>query len=444
VYRTECHYDADSDHRRKGALKRDIQSLQQQNDALDVIVASLRALPVDEAISLFHSLRSDTSPDALADALRNNVKLPPSFASQTLEADFARQISPAPTKSRFDKKPLPLSRESSTDDSPSISSTATPAEPPAVWFAAPEDAELVQHLLNLYFCWVHPFYQLFSRDHFLHDMGRGRTEFCSAMLVNALLAIACHYSDRPAARTAGGGSNTAGDHFFAEAKRLLDRTEKPSLTTVQALGIMSVREASQGRDSNGYQYAGRCVRMALEMGLHLSGMGSGKRPSEVDDLEVRRVTFWGVFNLETFVSLFSVRWSASTLTEGSMTSVGFGRLSQLPRAAADIPKPAILDRTENQTWRPYEDANLAVSPSAEQLSRSMLFTEHLSKLSELASDMVNTFYAPRDRFTSRGLANAYALFQQWRHGLPDAFRLENTALPHVLILHMYYYACILQ
>lgn len=130
----------------------------------------------------------------------------------------------------------------------------------------------------------------------MHDMGSGRTEFCSAMLVNALLSMACHYSDRPFTRTDPNNAATAGDAFFAEAKRLLDLTDKPSLTTVQALAIMSLREASHGHDSNGYQYAGRCVRMALELGLHLSVIGSGLGAAEV---EVRRVTFWGVFNLET-------------------------------------------------------------------------------------------------------------------------------------------------
>ena len=297
VYRTECNYDADSDHRRKGALKRDIQSLQQQNDALDVVVASLRSLPEAEAISLLHSLRNDASPETLASALRSDVRLPHSFAPQTLEADLARQISPASTSSRFESKTI--SRESSTDESQSLSGTATPMETAATWFRTPQDAEFVEHLLNLYFCWIHPFYQLFSRDHFVHEMGRGGTEFCSAMLVNALLAFACHYSDRPSARTDNDNPCTSGDYFFAEAKRLLDRTNQPSLTTVQALGVMSIRETSQGRDSNGYQYAGRCVRMALELGLHLSVIGSGLRPAE---FETRKITFWGVFNLETFVS----------------------------------------------------------------------------------------------------------------------------------------------
>ena len=127
-----------------------------------------------------------------------------------------------------------------------------------------------------------------------------------------------------------------------------------------------------------------------------------------------------------------------------MLSVAFGRLSQLPRAAADIPKPAINDRTENQTWRPYEDTNLASSQSAEQPAQAMAFTEQLSRLSELASDMVNTFYAPRDKLTKDGLASAYAMFQNWYQNLPTIFWLENTALPHVLVMHMYYHTCVLQ
>ncbi|KAK3055380.1 hypothetical protein LTR09_003934 [Extremus antarcticus] len=92
--------DADSDHRRKGALKRDPQSLQQQNDALDVIVASLRSLPETEAVSLLHNLRNETSPEMLAAALRSNVRLPHSYTPQTLEADLADEV----TQTRADPR----------------------------------------------------------------------------------------------------------------------------------------------------------------------------------------------------------------------------------------------------------------------------------------------------------------------------------------------------
>lgn len=298
VYRTECSYDADGDHRRKGALKRDIQSLQQQNDALDVIVASLRSLPEQESIALLHSLRSDADADAIADSLRSNVRLPHSFAPQTLEADFAQQRISTPVSTPYGTPslPPPLSRNHSGDSQNQGSSVTSAGEQPANWLRIPQDPDFIEHLLNLYHCWVHPFYAFVSWDHFVRDMGHGRTDFCSPMLVNAILAFSCHYSDRPMARTDPNDPSTAGDQFYAEAKHHADHLDQPSIPAVQALGIMSLRETSAGRDSNGYQLAGRCVRMALELGLHLSVLKNGMRPPEA---EVRKVVFWAVFNLET-------------------------------------------------------------------------------------------------------------------------------------------------
>lgn len=225
-------------------------------------------------------------------SLRANVRLPPSFAPQTLEADFAQHLSSTPSGSSA------VSREQSIDGRQRSLTSAACDDTSAVWFQVPQDVEFVEHLLSLYFCWAHPFLPFFSREYFLQDMERGKTDFCSPLLVNAVLAFACHYSDRPGARADPNNSSTAGDTFFAEAKRLLERNEKSCLTTVQALGVMSARECSRGNDSTAYQLAGRCLRMALELGLHLSVIGSGLRTSEV---EVRKITFWAVFNLETYV-----------------------------------------------------------------------------------------------------------------------------------------------
>ncbi|KAK3072237.1 hypothetical protein LTR53_007185 [Teratosphaeriaceae sp. CCFEE 6253] len=301
VYRTECSYDADSDHRRKGALKRDIQTLQQQNDALEVIVASLQSLPEDEAVSLLHSLRGDSSFDVVAASLRANVRLPSSYGAQTLEADFAEEISQSTAtgstaESSTSTRAHVQQSSFEADDNAQVASTLT--ERRDTWFRNPQDAEFVEHLLNLYFAWVHTFYHLFPRELFLRDMSHGSTDHCSALLVHAVMALGCHYSDRAAARMDPSNPATAGDHFFAEAKRLLDSDDKARVTSVQALGIMATRECSQGRESSGYQYAGRSLRMALELGLHLSVIGSGLRSSES---EARKITFWGVFNLETQV-----------------------------------------------------------------------------------------------------------------------------------------------
>ena len=217
----------------------------------------------------------------------------------------------SPTQSHFSQSldPDPAdpqsSRSTSSNSNDSRVSAQSPFERPqgttttrtsTMWSVPTQDTNFVEHLLDVYFTWVHPFCQLFSAGHFKSDMTGGMTGFCSGILVNAILATACNYSDRPCARSNPDDPATAGDRFFEEAKRLLDETTGSSLTTIQALGIMSTRETLHGRDGNGYQYGGRCVRMALEMGLHLSTAGRGLSPSEMD---ARQITFWGVFNLET-------------------------------------------------------------------------------------------------------------------------------------------------
>lgn len=267
---------------------------------MDVIVASLRALPEADSINLLHSLRADDNNEGIAASLQTNVRLPHSFGPQTLESEFvqhmthpdsARAQSDVPTN---DPSLSPSQYRQNSEDMPSGGGITY--QNPSVWFRTPPDPEFIEHLMDLYFTWVHPFYQLFSQDRFLMDYKRGETGHCSALLVNAIAAFACSYSDRRTARDNVDDPNSAGDQFFAEAKRLLDVDEKPSLTMVQALGIMSFRETSHGRDSNGYQYTGRCLRVALEMGLHLSVMSSSLSSAEY---EARKITFWGVFNTET-------------------------------------------------------------------------------------------------------------------------------------------------
>ena len=116
----------------------------------------------------------------------------------------------------------------------------------------------------------------------------------------------------------------------------------------------------------------------------------------------------------------------------------------MPRAAADIERPTLTERSELQTWRPYTDTNMGINPATEQPGRYMSFVHCLSDLSELSSDVVNTFYAPRERFTSRRLATTYEAYKEWYRKLPQNLRLENTSLQKVLVLNMYYYACVLK
>ncbi len=166
--------------------------------------------------------------------------------------------------------------------------------PAGSWTRVTEDDGLVLHLLALYFCWEYPTFASLSKDHFLTDFQNGRQRYCSPILVNALLALGCRFSTQPSTRGNPDDPHSSGDHFFQESVRLyhIDDTQY-RLTTIQALGIMSLRETSCGRDSEGWYYAGQSVRLAMEMGLH-----HVPDEEEDDELAVRAATFWGAYALD--------------------------------------------------------------------------------------------------------------------------------------------------
>jgi hypothetical protein len=113
-----------------------------------------------------------------------------------------------------------------------------------------------------------------------------------------MLALGCHFTASPAARSNPEDSSTAGDHFFKEAKRLIlenDEHEKPRLATVQALALMSVREAGCGREGKGWVYSGMSFRMAYDLGLNVDAGGLHGPNLDEREVDARRITFWGCF-----------------------------------------------------------------------------------------------------------------------------------------------------
>jgi hypothetical protein len=266
-------------------------------------------LPEEHLNEFISHIRRDSKLDiaTLAESWRKTVTLPPSspLEVQSLETDLSVLLGkPAITllgQSRHfgHSAGLGLVPEEENFAGGQVRTNGAHVERQGTtWTNVTNDIAFVERLFALYFTWSHPFYVLFSRECFYKDFRAGREKYCSPLLVNAICAYACHLTDEPAGRTEPSNFRTAGDHFFAEAKRLLFEDETPSLTTAQALCVMSMREPSTGRDT-GYSYIGRCIRMCIELGLHLKSSASpalGLTPSEI---EVRKVTFWGCFTVDT-------------------------------------------------------------------------------------------------------------------------------------------------
>ncbi|KFA47478.1 hypothetical protein S40293_02116, partial [Stachybotrys chartarum IBT 40293] len=311
--------------------------------------------------------------------------------------------------------------------------------PAGTWTNITSDISLVQHLLALYFCWEYPTFASLSKEHFLRDFQDGRHQYCSPILVNALLALGCRFSTQPMTRENPSDAHTSGDHFFKESQRLLcQEKDHHSLTTIQALGIMSIREASCGRDSESWYYAGQSIRLAIEMGLHrLHDEG------DEDEVAVQSATFWGAFALDH-------AWSLAT-----------GSLPQCSCFPYLPPRPAIIDDVEASLWVPYTDdgtywqrlntrlgADVAfqgapLQRSCEQPSNVRSVYKCFCELSELVHQSLYILHSPGKPLTARDLLRIYRQYLNWYDRIPEVLRLGHNFTPAVLFAHMYYHFAIL-
>ncbi|KHN94392.1 uncharacterized protein MAM_07708 [Metarhizium album ARSEF 1941] len=293
--------------------------------------------------------------------------------------------------------------------------------PAQSWTSITGDINLVQHLLALYFCWEYPTFASLSKEHFLQDFQDGRHRYCSPILVNALLALGCRFSTHPMTRANPNDPYTSGDHFFKESQRLSNQeTDHHTLTTIQALGIMSIREASCGRDSESWYYAGQSIRLAVEVGLHRIQDGLDE-----DELAVQAATFWGAFALDH-------AWSLAT---GSLPQ--FSCFPHLP------PKPGIIGNIEASLWVPYTDDGAPLQRSCEQPSNVRSVYKCFCELSELVHQSLYILHSPGKPLTARELLKIYTQYLNWYDRIPEVLRLGHNFTPAVLFAHMYYHFAIL-
>ncbi|KAH7390115.1 fungal-specific transcription factor domain-containing protein [Cadophora sp. MPI-SDFR-AT-0126] len=293
------------------------------------------------------------------------------------------------------------------------------------WTSVTDDGAFVEHLMALYFCWEYPTFASLNKEHFLEDMRAGNPRYCSSLLVNALLAVGCRFSNQPQARTDPNDTNTAGDHFFAEASRLLDlETDRHSLTTIQALGLMSIREASCGRSSHSIYLSGQSIRLAIEMGLHFDVQDDGTEDAKRDHA-VRSATFWGAFSLD------------------QVWSISIGRLPHFSRNAKLVTKPPIVEHIDATSWVPYTDDGAPLQTACIQPSNVRSVYKTFCELSEIVHKSLYMLYTPGKPVTSKHLNDIYTEYIRWYSEIPSTLRLGHNFTPSVLFAHMYYHTAIL-
>ncbi|KAJ5832216.1 Transcription factor [Penicillium riverlandense] len=451
VYQTACVYDPNSDHRRKGVYKKDTDTVRTRNTTLQTLIQAILNYEEDDAFELVRQIRACDDLEDVAETIiaRDKGHLPTAEAttasgneSDPVPADqFESELAGKMSELLLDGSRkfiggtsnlifLPPGSELHESSTPPTAELGHDYSPVKRWTRVTDDESLVSHLMTMYFTWHYPFFTLLAKDVFYRDYVRGvSSQYCSSLLVNAMLALGCHFSSCPGALDDPQDLATAGNHFFREAKRLVlehDEHENAKLCTVQAFALMSVREAGCGREGKGWVYSGLSFRMAFDLGLNLdaSSLGAAHDLTE-EEIDARRITFWGCY-------LIDKCWSNY-----------LGRQPQLSLSNASVHKFDVLPREEIELWSPYTDSG--VTRDYTQPSRTRAVALQMSKLCEISGDLLVFFYHPADvekappkQLELKKLSEVHTRLEAWKKELPQELEAKDGQLPQVLVMHMFY------
>jgi hypothetical protein len=179
--------------------------------------------------------------------------------------------------------------------------------------------ELETHLIDLYFTWEQPWYQIVDEDLFRDSMAhRGR--YFTPLLLYSILAMGSRFSDRVETRTDANDPNTAGRFFFEQAKTLLHREmERPSLTTIQALGLIGMFYIATGADAAGWLHHGMANRLSLDMGLNLDPAAfEGAVSMSPKEIQLRRQIYWTLYCHDKLAASYTGRICSMLDVQGAV------------------------------------------------------------------------------------------------------------------------------
>ncbi|CAG7565821.1 unnamed protein product [Fusarium equiseti] len=144
---------------------------------------------------------------------------------------------------------------------------------PSKWTNVLTDDALMRNMLRFYFRLEHQSLPFFHKDYFLDDMLSGSEDFCSPLLVNAVLAECC-VSNRPFCpetldRLEYWKPSSLRHRFMAEARRLweLEQNQEPRITTLQAAMVLNPVYNMTSMEGMGLSFSAQAIALGYKMGL---------------------------------------------------------------------------------------------------------------------------------------------------------------------------------
>ncbi|RAL11938.1 Zn(II)2Cys6 transcription factor [Aspergillus homomorphus CBS 101889] len=423
AFNRQCIFDETLDQRRRVAAKRTADELSYHRDMLNDLLKVMRAEDQSYGLKLLEIIRNDASAEeirAFVDEILGRNGGGESKVGEEAECkleEIRRVIDVEGAGPSF--RPKVMDIHYLCDEVP----YRVPARP---WTTVTEDADLVSHLVSLYFTWDYPFHAFLDRDVFLEHMRRAnaQSEFCSPFLVNALLTNACHFSDYSEAYVDPGDVVTKGVDFLAEAERL--REEEPmklSLAYLQGTLLLYERYSMSGKDDLGYRMLHQAIWTGESLGL-IGPRSFSLIPGQWDeDMEISvKRSAWGLFHIDTVVH-------------------------------AEFLRPSLIDKVNLQRPNRYyqEDPNLWVPYPSHRPARVSYLSQYFDyscNLCEIARDMSQTLFTIDGTTVSvehrqRMKEVLFERLRSWYATLPDVFEPCRRPPPYVLLLRMRYHTLVI-
>lgn len=436
LYHDECTYSNDTDGRKPPARSY-VASLEERIRILEGLLANPSAEEAAEdpdestAVGGLDRLKLDeetceflqygpTSAFHYLDEPANNATSPASMDDARLSRSPAASL-PRAVGSYLDR------RASATPIGPLDWSRYLPAEAVEGW-----DEDLHEDLLKRFFTYFNGWCYWVDEAAFRHDLALclstssdsepPRTSNYSALLHNALLSLACSYTNDPRITE---NKRTISDTLAGRAKAEIEREgERPTLATLQGLLLIGSHGSGSSRQGLGYIYSGIAFRM-----LHTLGLG----------IDCSSYVERGILAPEVRAARDRTMWLAAV--QDKLWSAYVGRNPSVLRASLEPPLPAIDRELDRQLWA-MMPADVPPDASNKPIPGFLSSTfHHTCRLSIIEERIMTTVYALRVNTQSPILVNRISELnvelETWFASLPAELRIApqttRPPAPHIIM-----------
>ncbi|KAG8711795.1 hypothetical protein FRC08_015421 [Ceratobasidium sp. 394] len=297
-----------------------------------------------------------------------------------------------------------------------------------------EHDTLLERFFNYYALWLHGV----VRELFLGDMlallipdhlrtsasQPSRALNYTPFLHCAIMSVATAFSDDPVIR-----AKETREKFAASAKQYLEsECERPALTSVQALTLLSDYHAGIGDRGLAYLFAGMSCRMTRALGLCIDGQAwVDNNQITHTELVHRDWQFWSTFCLDKVMSL------------------DYGRDYEISLPHLNVNLPLVDQLLDQRSWT--GDPSHPIESDKHQPNNGTLVFFETCRLMLIALRIMDAVYSQGRqnwRVTEKdSVSQIHLLLETWYNSLPEdllvSSRSSTRPLPHIIVLNIAYW-----